>query len=183
YLCLPANRLKSHAAIQRMWVSSLMRSLVHNADERRQTLFLLDEIGNMGHLQVLEDAVTMYRGMGVRLHFIFQSLGQVKELFGEGANTFLDNIGTQLYFNIQSFETAEAVSKRCGDATVISESEQSGDSHSLPTGGGGPGSQAGSRGTNRSRTLSEVARKLLKPEEILTLHPSTCICFHNHHAP
>ena len=183
FLCLPADRLKSHAAIQRLWLTGILRSLTKNTNEYQQTLFLLDEIGNMGHLQILEDAVTMYRKFGVRLHFIFQSLGQVKELFGERANTFMDNIGTQIYFNIASYETAEAISRRCGDSTVTTTSRQEGHSDSQPTGPSGPGSQAGSDSRSRNRTTSQHYPKLMKPEEILTLDPNLCICFHDHHPP
>lgn len=183
YLCLPLQRLTSHAAILRMWISSIMRAITVGGDESRQTLFMLDEVGNMGHLQILEDAVTMYSGMGVRLWFIFQSLDQVKTLFGDRANTFLDNIGTQQYFSIQSYETAEAISRRLGETTVINESEQDGSSDSTNFGGGQHGSNSGSRSTSRSVTTSEMARKLMKPEEITTMPADMSIIFHHNNLP
>jgi type IV secretion system protein VirD4 len=183
FMSLPSDRLISHSAIQRMWITCFLHALAHNKDERKQTLFLLDEVGNMGRLEILEHAVTLYRGMGVRLHFIFQSLGQVKALYGDNAQTFMDNIGTQLYFNILGLETAKQVSERLGDHTVITTSDQSGSSDSRPTGNSSMNSQGGSYTSTRNRTTSELARKLMKPEEILTMDPQMCICFHNHHAP
>jgi type IV secretion system protein VirD4 len=183
YLCLPPERLTSHAAMSRLWISSIMRAITPGADESRKTLFLLDEVGNMGHLQILEDAVTMFSGMGIRLWFIFQSLDQVKTCFGERATTFLDNIGTQQYFSIQSYDTADAIAKRIGEATVTSVSENDGTSDSMPTGFAANGPTPGSRTQSRGSTSSEIARKLLKPEEIIGLPSDVQIIFHNNHPP
>jgi len=179
HLCLPPERLTSHAAILRMWISSIMRAVTVGGDESRQTLFLLDEVGNMGHLQALEDAVTRYSGMGIRLWFIFQSLDQVKAIFCERANTFLDNIGTQQFFIIQSYSTDEEISRRLGEMSVVTESEQDGTSDSTSYGGQSPGGNSGSRSSSRSRTSSEMARKLLKPEEITTMNSEMSIIFHH----
>jgi type IV secretion system protein VirD4 len=182
YLNLPPERIQSHAAVQRMWISSILRAITPGADERRKVLFLLDEIGNMGHLQILEDAVTLYAGFGIRLWFIFQSLDQVRKCFGDNAPTILDNIGTQQYFGINSFETAEAISKKLGDATELSVSEQEGWNDGRTT-GAGPHPQSSNTGSSRSVTTTELSRKLLKPEEIIKLPDDLCIILHLNHLP
>jgi type IV secretion system protein VirD4 len=180
FLCLPPRRLKSHAALQRMWINCILGTIIKNADETKPVLFILDEIGNMGRLPMLEDAVTLMRGMGIRLWFIFQSLNQVKECFGDNADTFLDNIGTKQFFAIRSFETAEAISKQAGEATVFSVSDQEGESSSRPTGtGDGPnGPGPGSVGSSSSLTTSEIARKLMLPNEITTMPNDLALVFH-----
>ena len=38
------------------WVGGLLRAAASGATERNPVLFLLDEAGNIGHIQVLEDA-------------------------------------------------------------------------------------------------------------------------------
>jgi type IV secretion system protein VirD4 len=43
-------------------------------------------------MQALEDAVTLMRGMGIRLWLFFQSREQLKKCFGDNAGTVLDNL-------------------------------------------------------------------------------------------
>ena len=113
YLILPPERLVSLAPLMRMWVATVLRVLTRGLpSEHNPVLFLLDEAGHLGHIQTLEDAVTMLRGYGIRVWFFFQSLGQLRKAFGERADVFLDNIDTQHYFGINAYESAEAISKR-----------------------------------------------------------------------
>jgi type IV secretion system protein VirD4 len=183
YLCIKPEFLKILAPLQRLWLTCLLSEVVADGDEKSKVLFLLDEVANLGRLQVLEDAVCLYRGMGVRLWFIFQSYAQVKTCFGDGAATFLDNVGTQQYFGVQSLETAQMLSDRIGAATVTAVSEDRGSSRSRSDGPSPDGKQGGATGSSRNASRSEIARKLLLPEEILTMSPRTCIILHLHHAP
>jgi type IV secretion system protein VirD4 len=178
YLILPHNLLNSLSRLQRLWIGCIMRRVTSGVPtEKSPVLWLLDEMAHIGPMPAIEDAVTLMRGMGMRLWFIFQSLGQLKTCFGEKAPTVLDNIGTQQYFGINSYETAEEISKRIGDATIgnISVNDTSGGSHST---GGGAQSQGGNRSYSRSVTTSDMARRLLKPEEVLTLPDDVVLIFH-----
>jgi type IV secretion system protein VirD4 len=179
FLILPAGRLQSLSRLQRLWITTVMSRVTGGVpDESRKIFWLLDEFAHIGSMPAIEEAVTLKRGMGVRLWFIFQSLGQLKTCFGDKAPEILDNIGTQQYFGINSYETAEELSKRIGDATIgiASVNDTSGQSH--PTGPSANGPQPGSHSSSRSITHSEIARRLLKPEEILTLDKNVCIIFH-----
>jgi type IV secretion system protein VirD4 len=180
YLILPADRLASLAPLQRMWVGTLMRVITRGAPtEKCPVLWLLDEMAHIGHMRAIEDAVTLMRGMGMRLWFFFQSLDQLKTCFGEHAPTVLDNIGTQQFFGVNSYQTADDISKRIGDATIAIRSVNDTSSDSQPVGGSGPhGPPAGSRSSSRSVTSSDIARRLLKPEEILTLPNDVMLIFH-----
>jgi type IV secretion system protein VirD4 len=180
YLILPHDRLSSLSRLQRLWIGTIMRRITSGTPtEKNPVLWLLDEMAHIGRMQAIEDATTLYRGMGMRLWFIFQSLNQVKTCFGDKAATVLDSIGTQQYFGINSYETAEEISKRIGDATIAiqTETDTSGDSHSS-----GATAQQQNSSRSRSKTLnrSEIARRLLKPEEVLTLSPDVCLIFHKH---
>jgi type IV secretion system protein VirD4 len=109
-------------------------------------------MAHLGPMQVIEDAVTLMRGMGIRLWFFFQRIEQLKTCFGEKAGTTRDNIGTQQYFGIDSYETPEEISKRIGDATIsiTSDNDTTGDS-AQPT--------SGSRSSSRSTTTSIESTK------------------------
>jgi type IV secretion system protein VirD4 len=180
YLILPHDRLSSLSRLQRLWIGTIMRRITSGTPtEKNPVLWVLDEMAHIGRMQAIEDATTLYRGMGMRLWFIFQSLNQVKTCFGEKAATVLDSIGTQQFFGINSYETAEEISKRIGDTTIgiETETDTSGDSHSS-----GVTAQQQSSSRSRSKTLnrSEIARRLLKPEEVLRLPPDVCLIFHKH---
>lgn len=178
YLILPAERLKTLAPLMRMWISTLLRAMIRGAaSERNEVLFLLDEAGHLGKMQILEDAVTLMRGYGIRLFFFFQSIAQVTEAFGDRANRFLDNIGTQFFFGVNAYESAEAISKRCGDATAFVRSLNDTKSFSRPTGGFSKESH-GSISTSRSVTTSEVGRPLYRPDEVLRLSDDVGLLFH-----
>ncbi len=53
--------------------------------EKNPVLWLLDEMAHIGQMRAIEDAVTLMRGMGMRLWFFFQSLDQLKTCFGDKA--------------------------------------------------------------------------------------------------
>ena len=90
----------------------------------------------------------------------------------------LDNIGTQQFFGITSYTTADDISKRIGNATISirSVNDTSSDSSSTSSGANSTGST--SRSSSRSVTNSDIARRLIKPEEILTLHQDVALIFH-----
>jgi type IV secretion system protein VirD4 len=179
YLILPADRLVSLAPLQRMWIGTIMRVITRGKPtEKCPVLWLLDEMAHIGKMRAIEDAITLMRGMGMRLWFFFQSIDQLKTCFGDNAPTVLDNIGTQQFFGITSYTTADDISKRIGDTTIgiRSVNDTSSDSSSTSSGANSTGST--SRSSSRSVTNSDIARRLIKPEEILTLHPDVTLIFH-----
>ena len=182
YLVMPPDKLKSHAPLQRMWVGTILRAVaMGGANERNPVLFLLDEVGHIGHIQALEDAVTLLRGYGIRLWFFFQSLGQVTECLGEHAQTFLDNIGTQQFFGINAYDSAEALSKRLGDTTIANESfnSTSGRSRSY----GGKDQDGRNVSTGDGVTISEMGRALARPDEITRCPEDMAWIFHENLPP
>lgn len=115
YLVLPHDKLTTLAPLMRMWLGTILRVVTKGqANESRKVLFLIDEAAHIGRVKALEDALTLMRGMGVRLWFFFQSLDQLKKCFGEHFQTALDNFDTQQFFGTNSFETADAISKKLG---------------------------------------------------------------------
>ena len=177
YLITPADKLTVWAGLQRVWLGSLLRIITRGSpSERNPVLFLVDEAAHIGKMQALEDAVTLMRGMGIRLWLFFQSIDQLKKCYGDNAGTVLDNLATQQYFSINSYETADAMSKRIGEATLVIRTEGGNDGTSSPT--NGDGKTPGNRNWGRNWNSSEIARRLLKPEEILTLPDDAAIVFH-----
>jgi type IV secretion system protein VirD4 len=136
----------------------------------------LDEAASLGHLDCLDDAVDKYRAYGVRLQFFYQSLGQLKKCWPEGGDQTLLANCTQTYFGVQDLATAEYVSNRLGDSTIIVESggTSTGRSRQIPDYGGNAST---SYSVNSSTNWQQHGRKLLKPEEVLALDERTAITF------
>jgi type IV secretion system protein VirD4 len=139
------------------------------------THFILDEAASLGHLEAIDDAVDKYRGYGVRLQFYFQSLGQLKKCFPEGQEQTLLSNACQIFFGINDNATADYVSARLGEETIIVKSGGTSRGGSYQTGQGGHSQSS----TNYSENSNwqQQARKLLKPEEILVLPPRFAITF------
>jgi type IV secretion system protein VirD4 len=138
--------------------------------------FDLDEAAALGPMECINDALDKYRGYGVRLRLYYQSRGQLKTCFPkDGGQTCLSNV-TQVYFGINDYETAEEVSRRCGDQTVVVDS--GGRSRSYSVQKTGLGRQAHpTHSTSSNENWSQVARRLLKPEEVLGLDERVAITF------
>jgi type IV secretion system protein VirD4 len=139
--------------------------------------FIIDEAATLGHLESIDDALNMGRAYGIRLMFIFQSLGQVKKCFPEEGQdqNFLSNV-TQIFFGVNDLPTAEYVSNRLGEFTQIVRSGGKSSSESFQERHGSHGGKSFS--TSQNDNWAQQARKLLKPEEILTLPARIAIAFH-----
>ena len=184
YLTIPEDQLHTQAGLLRLWIVSLLRILTRNGpDECNPVMFLLDEAGHIGKFQALEDSITLLRGYGIRLFFFYQSVSQVKECFGE-AGKFWDNMDTRIYWGLNDYTSAEAVSKQCGTETIVTRTKQRGDSHSHPTGSSvGSPKQPGNYSTNTSTTTAESARELIKPDEVLRMPSDRVIILHRNLPP
>lgn len=138
---------------------------------------VIDEAASVGHLESLEDALNIGRGYGVRLQFYFQSPGQLKNCFPEDEGRTLLSNTNQVYFGVCDYQTAEAVSARIGESTIIVESGGTSSGTSTSWSMGAQGQEGGGTSHNASTNWSQQARKLVKPEEVLTESLRTAFTF------
>lgn len=131
---------------------------------------LLDEAAALGPMDSLSDALNLGRGYGLRMVFIYQSPGQLKECWPDKEQNFLANV-TAVHFGVNTYEWAEELSNRLGDFTTVVES--GGVSGSTSTSEPSP---QRSYSQSWQRNWNQLARRLMKPEEILTLGPTVAIC-------
>lgn len=184
YLVLPPNQMQTQAPLLRLWITSFFRSVVAGGlQEKQRVHFVLDEAASLGHLEAVSDAVDKFRGYGIRLQFYYQSMGQLKKCWPNGQDQTLLSNTTQVFFGVNDQAvgaggTADYVSARLGEATIIVDSGGSSSSRSRSTSSGakqGGGSTTYSHTTNSN--WQQQARKLLKPEEVVALDPRTAITF------
>jgi type IV secretion system protein VirD4 len=177
YLVLPPKQITTQAGLLRLWIGAALRAVVDGGlQEQNKVHFILDEAASLGRMDCLDDAVDKYRGYGVRLQFYYQSMGQLRECWGEGGDTTLLSNTTQVFFGVNDQQTSEYVSARLGEATIV-----------VDSGGTNTGSSRQVSSPEPSTSLSESwgsnsnwaqqARKLLKPEEVVALPARTAITF------
>lgn len=154
-----------------------MRACVrHGLSEKNKVHFVLDEAAALGKLDVLVHAVDKYRGYGVRLLFIYQSLGQLKQCWKDGQDVALLGNTTAVFFGVNDPETATHVSSRLGKETITTFSGggntgRSGSANTQDAGGNFGWSRGSSTGWN------EAARDLLTPDEVTQLNPRNALVF------
>ncbi len=176
YLVLPPDRMRAQTALVRMWMSSLLRAVVKGGlQTTTKVQFVIDEAASLGPLDCLDDAVDKLRGYGVRLLLIFQSLTQLRKVFPDGQDqTLLSNV-TQVFFGVNDQQTAEYVSSRLGESTIVTSSGGTSCGRSSQTGEHGQATHSSS--TNENSNWQFMGRKLLKPEEVTALPDRVAITF------
>lgn len=179
YLVLPPDRMRAQTALLRMWIGSMLRAVVKGGlQSTKKVHFILDEAASLGHMDALDDAVDKLRGYGVRLTFMWQSIAQLRKCFPDGQDqTLLSNV-TQVFFGVNDQQTAEYVSARLGESTIVVGSGGTGTSTSTSSQSskqGGGSSSSYSTSTNENWQL--MGRKLLKPEEVSGLPERVAITF------
>ena len=166
YLVLPARHLQTHGVWLRLMLSVLIGQL---SDARRSdypVLFVVDECAALGRLEILETAVGLMRGYGLKLWLIFQDLPQLKGTYGDRWESFISNSGVKQFFNVNDLATADFVSQYLGNETLRVQSESI----------NGPSQMPG-------QNLSAVGRPLLTSDEVRRLPQDEQILFYEGRPP
>ena len=165
YLIVP-DEDKTYYSLITIIVGMMYKILVksaNNNEEKRNKYgieWILDEFANCPPLLDIEAIVSVARSRNMRFHFFIQSFSQLNNVYGkEISQIILDNCGL-VYLKTNTEETAEIISKRLGEHTIISNSI----SHSVSI-----------NNFNGNKTTSLIARKLMTPDEIKQLHYKTII--------
>jgi len=121
YIIVPPARLTALRPILRAWLSGLMLALTQReTPPRHSTLFLCDEIAQLGKIDSILTASTLMRGYGMQLWSIWQNVSQLA-FYGEQARTILDNAGVVQLFGARNRRMAEEFVQLVGgtDADAI----------------------------------------------------------------
>ena len=165
FLVLPPNRMDAYSRWLRLLVSQALQDIARAAEvatglqspsERLSspTLFLLDEFAALGRLEAVERAMGLMAGYGLQLWPILQDMSQLRDLYGDRANTFIANAGVQQVFGVNDFETAKWLSQMIGQETSRFQTD----------------SFKPSDGPSFSNNLT--SRDLLTPDEIMQMPPN-----------
>jgi type IV secretion system protein VirD4 len=171
YLVIPPDRLRSLSGLVRLWLVTLLRACVRTPGHSN-VRFILDEASSLGRMDILGDAVDKYRSYGVRMMFIYQSMGQLRLCWPEGGDQNLIANTTTTFFSISDVQTAEYVSKRLGKWTTVVNSGGSSQSRSRSE---GVGNSSVSYGGNDNWGLH--GRELATADELCQMNPRIALTF------
>jgi type IV secretory pathway TraG/TraD family ATPase VirD4 len=122
YISLPQRYMETHARWLRM-----MTTLVVTEMERVEkqpacghpVMMVLDEFPALRRMRILENAAAQIAGFGVKLVFVTQTLGQLKDIYQDNWETLVANAGVKLFFCNDDNFTREYVSKSIGEREII----------------------------------------------------------------
>ncbi|SCB71552.1 VirD4-like conjugal transfer protein, CD1115 family [Bacillus mycoides] len=93
-------------------------SLARGGECHREVVFLLDEFGNMPSIEGMANIITVCLGRNIRFNLVVQAYAQIKNKYGDDADTIDGNCGNTIYILTNDQETAEKVSKKLGNQTI-----------------------------------------------------------------
>lgn len=92
YLIIPPDRIDSHKSLIRLWVATLLKAVLSRRGQpKNPTLFLLDEVAQLGNFPILENAMTLGRGYGLCCWLFLQDLAQLQTHFPTAWRTMVNN--------------------------------------------------------------------------------------------
>lgn len=126
---------------------------------KHRLLVMLDEFPSLGRLEILQESLAFVAGYGIKCYLICQDINQLKSReTGYGHDeSITSNCHVQNAFPPNRIETAEHLSRLTGQTTVIKEQ--------ITTSGHRTAAMMG----HVSRTIQEVQRALLTPDECLRM--------------
>lgn len=165
FVNLDLKALENHPGLARVIIGSLLNAVYNcNHQGTRQTLFLLDEAARLGFMRILEIARDAGRKYGISLLLLYQSIGQMREAYGgrDASSKWFESASWISFGAINDPETAEYISRRCGDTTV--EVDQLSRSSQMS-------------GSSRTRSKQLARRPLILPHEVLRMRADEQIIF------
>lgn len=141
-----------------------------NQTTRKPVLFILDEFAQLGRMEAMETAIALSGGYGIRLWPVLQDLNQLKDLYPQNWETFLANAGVQQWFAPRDLTTAEYISNRCGQRTVLVKNTLTREISKKEKSGGF---------TGFSHSYSPQSRPLFLPQEIMGMRRDRQLLFLN----
>lgn len=165
FIALDLKVLGAHPGLARVIIGALMNAIYNRKGRAAtKTLFMLDEVARLGYLTILETARDAGRKYGLTLIMIFQSIGQMREAYGgrDATSKWFESASWISFAAINDPDTADYISRRCGDTTVevdqISRTSQM-------------------SGSSRSRSKQLYRRPLILPNEVMRMRSDEQIVF------
>ena len=94
YLILPPHYLAQYGRLFRLWITMAMASMTRTIVKPKDgssVLFILDEMAQLGTMDMMRKAVSLLAGYGMSVWMIWQDLSQLKSLYKDDWSSFIAN--------------------------------------------------------------------------------------------
>jgi type IV secretion system protein VirD4 len=120
------------------------------AQNNKPVMILLDKASNF-YINNISNNLTTLREYGLNIYFILQEMEEYARIYGkEALETLLSQSAVKLFMKVQSYNTAELISKLLGERTIKLEQFNLGNTMLDPA----------------QRSVAEAPRRLLTPDEV-----------------
>ncbi|MGH7076896.1 MAG: type IV secretory system conjugative DNA transfer family protein [Acetobacteraceae bacterium] len=163
FLNISLRTLETTPAIARVLVGSLLNALyMAEGKTSGKVLFLIDEAARLGHLRALVTARDTGRKYAIALHLLWQSLGQMTEIWGrDGTRAWIDACDWIGFASVRAGGAGKELSEQLGGYGVLARSEADNQGRQMPF---GVSFGTASKGTNIS--VHEARRALMTASEL-----------------
>src|SRR5271157_362635 len=124
YICLPLNMLDICDKFFRLLLEVFLWDVLDEGQrgKGKPVLAIVDEMAQLGpHMKSLENAMGMAAGAaGIQLWCVLQDLSQLKGMFVNTWETFIQNCGVTMWFGARDQTTRDYCSKLSGTCEVLS---------------------------------------------------------------
>ncbi len=176
YLILPPHYLSQYGRLFRLWITMAMASMTRTIGKPKDgcpVLFILDEMAQLGTMDMMRKAVSLLAGYGMSVWMIWQDLSQLKSLYKEDWPSFIANAKIQQFFGINDHETAKYISEMLGEETIKIETKSESSSISKER----FALIKATKTKNKSKSNAEKERSLLNPDEVRRLNREAILMF------
>ena len=176
YLILPPHYLAQYGRLFRLWITMAMASMTRTIGKPKDggpVLFILDEMAQLGTMDMMRKAVSLLAGYGMSVWMIWQDLSQLKSLYKDDWPSFIANAKIQQFFGINDHETAKYISEMLGEETIKIETKSVSSSISKER----FALIKATKTKNKSKSNAEKERSLLNPDEVRRLSRETMLMF------
>jgi type IV secretion system protein VirD4 len=120
YLVVQPAHKKRLRPLTRLVLTQILRALLDRQDQvtEPRVLIMLEEVAELGALDIVSTALALGRGYGLKLYLIAQDLSQLETAWGGRSKTLVANCAIRIASAPNDVATAELLSKMCGTMTV-----------------------------------------------------------------
>lgn len=124
YLCVELGDIKKFASVLRVIIGQMIGDLCRGEPEQGAPLvtLFLDELPRLGRMDVIEEALDVGRGFGVRLWMFCQNTGQLRTAY-PNADGMIGNCAARCYMDPDD-ESAEELSRYLGQRKGLLDGRQ-----------------------------------------------------------
>lgn len=116
YLVIPPHKLDAYGTLLTFFVSFFLTLISRRTSvPELPTLFILDELAQLGSFSQLRPLVTLMRGYGVRTMMFLQDASQLRAMFPTDHATIINNCSTVLTFGHHSIGMAREMADLLGE--------------------------------------------------------------------